>query len=489
MVVPTPSKEQTDKADANIVDLAAVTILLKEQTNFGRTYSSDEKGKGRADPPPPTMARYNRNPFQPADRWIRFQIWFNTYKKFWVFIVSLELAGMIAAGAGKFPYAHNNTGGIIIGNILAGVVVRNELFGRLLYIVINGLFAKWTPLWWRLGCSSVLQHLGGIHSGCSVSAIGWLIYNLVELFRNRATVAPSVLGMGVVVLVIITFTSVSAIPWVRNTHHNVFERNHRFFGWLSVLVTWVYIIVDNGYRNSRTWGSHSYAFAHHQELWLSVFMALAVALPWTYTRKVPIHVELPSQKVAILRFERGMQQGLLGRISRTAFLEYHVFGIVSASPHSRYHYMICGVQGDFTRKLVQDMPTHIWTREVKFAGVGNTSTLYKRGIRICTGTGIGAALSTCLQSDQWFLIWIGSDVEATFGPTISGLIERGVGHRAILWDTKKFGRPNTMELLAETYTLWNAEVVFITSNWEGNQEMMQGCKMRGIPAFGTLWDF
>lgn len=49
---------------------------------------------------------------------------------------------MIAAGAGKFPYAHNNTGGIIIGNILAGVVVRNELFGRLLYIVINGLFAK-----------------------------------------------------------------------------------------------------------------------------------------------------------------------------------------------------------------------------------------------------------------------------------------------------------------------------------------------------------
>lgn len=59
-----------------------------------------------------------------------------------MFIVSLELAGIIAAAAGKFPYAHNNTGGIIIGNILAGVVVRNEVFGRLLYIVINGLFAK-----------------------------------------------------------------------------------------------------------------------------------------------------------------------------------------------------------------------------------------------------------------------------------------------------------------------------------------------------------
>ena len=80
LVVPTPSKEQNAKADANILDLAAVTILLKEQTNFGRTYSSDEKGKARADPVPPTMARHNRNQFMPAGRWVRFQIWFNTYK-------------------------------------------------------------------------------------------------------------------------------------------------------------------------------------------------------------------------------------------------------------------------------------------------------------------------------------------------------------------------------------------------------------------------
>ena len=33
----------------------------------------------------------------------------------------------------------------------------------------------------------------------------------------------------------------------------------------------------------------------------------------------------------------------------------------------------------------------------QFAGVSNTSKLYKRGIRFCTGTGLGAALSTCLQ--------------------------------------------------------------------------------------------
>ena len=32
-------------------------------------------------------------------------------------------------------------------------------------------------------------------------------------------------------------------------------------------------------------------------------------------------------------------------------------------------------------------------------------------------------------------------------------------------------------------------VVFITSNSQGNSEIMQGCKEAMIPAFGTLWDF
>jgi hypothetical protein len=65
-----------------------------------------------------------------------------------------------------------------------------------------------------------------------------------------------------------------------------------------------------------------------------------------------------------------------------------------------------------------------------------------------------------------------------------------------------------MKLVKEVYVSWRAEVVFITSNWQGNKEMMEGCKQAGIPAFvgvimnlslpcfvdlfgtkGTLWDF
>ena len=137
---------------------------------------------------------------------------------------------------------------------------------------------------------------------------------------------------------------------------------------------------------------------------------------------------------------------------------------------------------------MNDPPTHIWTRQLKFAGVSNTSTLYKRGIRVCTGTGLGAALSTCIQSPNWYLIWIGSDQEKTFGPTISSLIHRHIEpERLCLWDSKqRGGRPDVMKLVRDAYHSFGAEVVFITSNYQGNQEIMEGCKTEGIPAFVSL---
>lgn len=85
--------------------------------------------------------------------------------------------------------------------------------------------------------------------------------------------------------------------------------------------------------------------------------------------------------------------------------------------------------------------------------------------------------------------------------------------RMILWDSKKRGgRPDTVQLLKDTWESFGAEVIFITSNMKGNDEMMQGCRageflfcgllfwgtvrdyadfllIAGLHAFGTLWDF
>jgi len=426
-----------------------------------------------------------------VSRAIRFSLWFNTYRKFFVFTVTINLIGLILAATNVWTYPRHYTGGFLLGNLLVAILVRNELFGRLLYLIINTLFAKWTPLWFRLGCTSVLQHLGGIHSGCATSGLGWLIFRVTLIFIDHINNHNAVLAMGVVTNILVAISIASAFPWVRNTHHNVFERHHRFIGWLGLLSTWVFVVLGDSYDlKTHSWNPNGLHIIRQQDFWFTFGMTVFILIPWFTVRKVKVDVEIPSPKVAILRFERGMQQGLLARISRGSVTEYHAFGIISEGTNAKYHYLICGVQGDFTRGLVENSPTSIWTRQLKFAGVSNTSTLYKRGIRVCTGTGLGAALSTCLQSPDWYLIWIGSDQEKTFGPTISGLIGKLGPERVTLWDSKKRGgRPDVMKLVKDTYASWQAEVVFITSNFQGNKEIMEGCKEAEIPAFGTLWDF
>jgi hypothetical protein len=47
-------------------------------------------------------------------------------------------------------------------------------------------------------------------------------------------------------------------------------------------------------------------------------------------------------------------------------MEYHAFGIISEGRNAAHHYMICGVQGDFTKNLVANPPKTLWTRELKF---------------------------------------------------------------------------------------------------------------------------
>ena len=98
---------------------------------------------------------------------------------------------------------------------------------------------------------------------------------------------------------------------------------------------------------------------------LTRYTAFSILIPWVTVRKVPVHIEIPSPKVAVIRFERGLQQGLLTRISRSAVMEYHAFGTISEGKHSNRHYLICGVQGDFTKGLVDNPPTHLWTRQLK----------------------------------------------------------------------------------------------------------------------------
>src|ERR1700761_1508358 len=81
-------------------------------------------------------------PKQEASWWIRANLWYNTYRKFFTFVVSLNLVMIVLALSGHFHYARNYPGAMVLGNLTAAILVRNELFGRFLYLTLNTLFAK-----------------------------------------------------------------------------------------------------------------------------------------------------------------------------------------------------------------------------------------------------------------------------------------------------------------------------------------------------------
>jgi hypothetical protein len=95
--------------------------------------------------PPPAPAK--KAPKPKPSRWILFQLWFNTYRKFFVFVTLLNLTGIILAALGRFPYAENHLGALVLGNLLCAVLFRNELFLRFLYIIsIYGLRSVCFPV-------------------------------------------------------------------------------------------------------------------------------------------------------------------------------------------------------------------------------------------------------------------------------------------------------------------------------------------------------
>ena len=92
---------------------------------------------------------------------IIFKLWFNTYRyvaytanvivyfegllpirKFFLVAVLLNLAGIFLAAIGKWQYPRQYTGAFVLGNLQAAILIRNELFVRFLYFIVNLLFAK-----------------------------------------------------------------------------------------------------------------------------------------------------------------------------------------------------------------------------------------------------------------------------------------------------------------------------------------------------------
>jgi hypothetical protein len=110
-----------------------------------------------------SSAKKPTKPREEISRWIFFQLWFNTYRKFFTFVTLLNLVGIIMASLGRFRYAENHLGALVLGNLLMAVLMRNELFLRFLYTIsIYGLRSVSSTSW--LGNDGADKNLiSGLH--------------------------------------------------------------------------------------------------------------------------------------------------------------------------------------------------------------------------------------------------------------------------------------------------------------------------------------
>ncbi|KAF8696890.1 hypothetical protein HU200_036532 [Digitaria exilis] len=379
---------------------------------------------------------------------------FTVYKRLFVLCVASNVLGLALAATGHFHYAGGHASVFAMGNILALTLCRSEAVLRVVFWLAVALLGRpWVPVAVKTGATSILQSLGGVHSGCGVSSLACLAYALVQAIQQQhsdANATPrEVVGVASAILALLALSCLAAFPLVRHLHHNVFERTHRFAGWSALALLWVFVLLSAaGYD------------------------------PATGAMKCGSPLPLPSSSSC-----HGSP--------RSPLSEWHAFGIISDNGDT--HAMLAGAVGDFTQALISDPPTRLWVRGVHFAGLPYLLNMYRRATMVATGSGICVFMSFLMRPGpaELSLVWVAKGIEANYGEEMKAACcnsERLRG-RVIVHDTAVMGRPNVAALAVDAARRCGSEVVVVTSNPEGSRDVVRGCNKAGIPAFGPIWDY
>ncbi|OAV98266.1 hypothetical protein PTTG_00317 [Puccinia triticina 1-1 BBBD Race 1] len=377
---------------------------------------------------------------------VKFWTWFSPYRQMLVLVVVVEALMIIVTLLGGWHFARTHLPALVTGNLLVAIAIRSEWVMRLLYWISIKLFRRWTPLKFRVLVVAILYHIGGLHSGCGISAMMWLLLSWTYHIMNKDLYNPLVMASLFVSMVVVVVTCFVATPIVRAIHHNIFEITHRFLGWLGIITSLIFVIVSSWWDiNTQTWRTSGKYLVRQEEFWFMIAIIPLIIGQWITVRHVPVTVNAPSGKASVIRVPGGLTSGLHTRVSRDGLREWHIFGSIR---------------------------------------------LFNRGVAICTGSGIGAVGSTCIQHDDWFLIWIGADLEKTYGTEFINFIKSKIQpERLLIWDTKgPLGRPDVNVELEKVYKQWNAQVALFIGSPALNKSVLRTSRARGIPVFGSIWD-
>ncbi|KAF4648953.1 hypothetical protein FOL47_002608, partial [Perkinsus chesapeaki] len=149
-------------------------------------------------------------------------------------------------------------------------------------------------------------------------------------------------------------------------------------------------------------------------LWEACVLVMFVIYPWLHLRKRNVLSHRLSSHALVLNFDYSdVSFGQAIRISDSPLRETHAFAVIpnirstvdnmSHEEAKLWHVdekgfsVVISRAGDWTGRMIDNPPKHIWTRGVPQYGALRVTSLFKPCIVMATGSGIAPCLSIFVQ--------------------------------------------------------------------------------------------
>ncbi|KAH6906423.1 nonribosomal peptide synthetase 12 [Coprinopsis sp. MPI-PUGE-AT-0042] len=413
---------------------------------------------------------------------------FSIYRRLFSLVFLINVAVFAWVMATK-QYDANRLGGIVVANVFIGVLMRQEIVINTAFLVCTSVPRSW-PLFIRRTAARV-YHIGGIHSGAGVSSFIWLVAFTVQATKevlNKGKTSITTLVVTYVILIELLGILIFAYPALRKRFHDSFENAHRWFGWTALALVWVqFMFLTLDYLpEGQTLG---YALARSPHFYLVIILTCSVIWPWFRLRKVECKAEVLSNHAVRLWFDYGVtpDAGTFVRLSDSPLKEWHGFASISIPGRTGYSVVVSRA-GDWTSKHIANPPNKIWIKGVPTYGVLKLVPMFRRMVVIATGSGIGPCAPAIYRKEiPMRVLWTAPNIRETFGDKLCDSILEA-NPEAVIYDTRKHGKPDMVKLVLRLVKEFDAEAVAIISNQPLTEKVVYAMQSRGIPAFGAIWD-
>ncbi|KAH6915590.1 nonribosomal peptide synthetase 12 [Coprinopsis sp. MPI-PUGE-AT-0042] len=418
---------------------------------------------------------------------LRYQA-FSIYRRLFSVVFLTNLAVFIWTMV-KQQYDANTLGGILIANVFIGVLMRQEIVINIIFTVATSIPPSW-PLAIRRTAARV-YHIGGIHSGAGVSSLVWLCFFTAVATKeviNGGKTSVKTLAITYVILLELVGLVIFAYPALRRRFHDTFENTHRWLGWTALALVWVqFMFLNLDYLpEGKTLGR---ALIETPQFWLVIILTCSIIWPWLRLRKVEVKCETLSKHAVRMWFDYGVTPGAgtFVRLSDSPLKEWHGFATIPMPGRTGYS-LVVSRAGDWTSKHIDNPPTWMYVKGVPTYGVLKLVPMFRRMVVVATGSGIGPCASAIFEKRiPLRVLWTAPNVRGTFGDQLVDQVLEA-NPEAVIYDTRKHGKPDMVKLILRLYKEFDAEAVAIISNQTLTEKVVYAMQSRGIPAYGAIWD-